>query len=192
MPLLIDNLSDINREFQAPKSMTTEELGENLTRLVWESFSDFIADVDVEAPVSELTEGPRMDGEATEDAATAEESLIFLMWAHTRGTQLAFIGRTEEELVRKGLDHMHQAVFEDMVEHGTPRSRLPYFELRAGARYAEYSAAAEVSDARLGRAVVRHLRGFDDTPEVVKGVAERAIAVANPLRDFLEDVELIA
>jgi hypothetical protein len=44
----------------------------------------------------------------------------------------------------------------------------------------------------LGKAVVRHLTGREELPDAaVRAVAERAIAVANPLRDFLEDVELI-
>jgi hypothetical protein len=152
--------------------MTTDELGDSLARLVWESFSDFVAESDPEN--------------------AAEEALIFFMWAHTRGTQLAFIGRASDELVRRGLDVMHRAVFDDMALHGTPVSQLPIFEQRVAARYSEYAAAAEVSDARLGRAVVRHLTGRDELPDtLVRAIAERAIAVANPLRDFLEDVELI-
>jgi hypothetical protein len=40
--------------------------------------------------------------------------------------------------------------------------------------------------------VLRHLTGREDpTDAEVRAVAERAIAAANPLRDFLEDVELI-
>ena len=152
--------------------MTPEELGDSLARLVWESFSDFVAESDPEN--------------------AAEEALIFFMWAHTRGTQLAFIGRAQEDLVRRGLDLMHTAVFEDMAVHGTPRSQLPIFEQRVAARYSEYASAADVSDARLGRAVVRHLTGREQLPDAaVRAVAERAIAVANPLRDFLEDVQLI-
>jgi hypothetical protein len=169
---LESNVGNALREFHAPQTMTPEELGDSLARLVWESFSDFVAESDPEN--------------------AAEEALIFFMWAHTRGTQLAFIGRAQEDLVRRGLDVMHKAVFEDMAVHGTPRSQLPIFEQRVAARYAEYAIAAEVSDARLGRAVVRHLTGREELPEAaVRAVAERAIAVANPLRDFLEDVQLI-
>jgi len=189
MTLLKTNLSDAPREFRAPQTMTPEELGDNLARLVWESFSDFIAEDDAGISLTDLLA-------ATEDGLpeqhAAEEALIFLMWAHTRGTQLAFIGRSTDDLVRLGLDLMHGAVFEDMVAHGTPRAQLPIFEQRVSARYSEYSAAAEISDARLGRVVARHLTGRDDaTDAAVRAVAERAIAVANPLRDFLEDVELI-
>jgi hypothetical protein len=169
--------------------MTPEELGDSLARLVWESFSDFVAESDLEISLTDLV-AVSLDG--VPEGHAAEEALIFFMWAHTRGTQLAFIGRAADDLVRRGLDVMHGAVFDDMAAHGTPRSQLPIFEQRVGARYSEYAAAAEISDARLGRAVVRHLTGREQLPEVaVRAVAERAIAVANPLRDFLEDVELI-
>ena len=182
-------VTDLPREFRAPQTMTPHELGDSLARLVWESFSDFIAEGDVEISLKDLLAATE-DGVAEQHAA--EEALIFLMWAHTRGTQLAFIGRANEDLVRRGLDIMHGAVFDDMVDHGTPRAQLPIFEQRVSARYAEYASAAEVSDIRLGRVVVRHLTGRDDVSEsAVRAVAERAIAVANPLRDFLEDVELI-
>ena len=169
--------------------MTPEELGDTLARLVWESFSDFVAEGDAEIPLGALGV-PSHDGVPEE--YPAEEALIFLMWAHTRGTQLAFIGRETDDLVRRGLDIMHRAVFEDMVSHGTPRAQLPIFEQRVSARYAEYAAAAEVSDARLAWVVLRHLTGREEpTDAEVRAVAERAIAAANPLRDFLEDVELI-
>jgi hypothetical protein len=169
--------------------MTPHELGDSLARLVWESFSDFIAEGDAEISLTDLLAASR---EQVAEQHAAEEALIFLMWAHTRGTQLAFIGRETDDLVRRGLDIMHRAVFEDMVSHGTPRAQLPIFEQRVSARYAEYAAAAEVSDARLALVVLRHLTGREDpTDAEVRAVAERAIAAANPLRDFLEDVELI-
>jgi hypothetical protein len=169
--------------------MTPEELGDSLARLVWESFSDFVAESDLEISLTDLV-AVSLDG--VPEGHAAEEALIFFMWAHTRGTQLAFIGRASDILVREGLDVMHRAVFDDMAAHGTPRAQLPIFEQRVAARYSEYAIAAEVSDARLGRAVVRHLTGREALPDAaVRAVAERAIAVANPLRDFLEDVELI-
>lgn len=184
------NVTSELREFRAPQTMTPEELGDSLARLVWESFSDFIAEGDAEITLTDLLAASR-DGVPEQQAA--EEALIFFMWAHTRGTQLAFIGRAEDELVRRGLDLMHEAVFDDMALHGTPPSQLPIFEQRVAARYSEYAAAAEISDVRLARAVVRHLTGTEDVPEsAVRAVAERAIAVANPLRDFLADVELVA
>jgi hypothetical protein len=185
----MSNVSDALREFRAPRTMTPDELGDSLARLVWESFSDFVAESEPEITLPDLLATSR--AEVREQAA--EEALVFFMWAHTRGTQLAFIGRANDELVREGLDLMHGAIFDDMVLHGTPASQLPIFEQRVGARYAEYAAAAELSNARLGRAVVRHLTGAQAVADAaVRAVVERAIAVANPLRDFLEDVELIA
>jgi hypothetical protein len=180
---------DKTDQFHPPGSMTTEELGDSLARLVWESFSDFMAREDVETP---LDEHP-VDREADEvDAHSAEEALIFFMWAHTRGVQQAFLGRAPDALIRAGLDALHRAVFEDMAEHGTPAAQLPIFEQRVSARYAEYHQAAAESDVRLGEAVYRHLSGSpDECTEMANAITERARAVASPLRDFLEDVELV-
>ena len=182
-------VSDEPREFRAPQTMTTGELGDSLARLVWESFSDFVAKEDVETPLpdtfptAEVAEGPDH---------TVEEALIFFMWAHTRGTQLAFLGRAPEDRIRTGLDALHRAVFEDMVEHGTPQAQLPLFEQRVSARYAEYHQAAAESDGRLGEAVCHHLTGEpNDCMKLATAMTERAVAVANPLRDFLEEVELV-
>src|SRR5688572_5421003 len=175
-------------EFRAPRTMTPEELGDTLARLALESFSDFVADGDTQISLGALGV-PTHDG--VPDEVPAEEALIFLLWAHTRGVQLAFVGRAPDPLVRRGLDAMHRAVFEDMAENGTPQSQLPIFEQRVSARYAEYHQAAAKSDARLGEAVVRHLTSRDDDPVLSRAVSERAIAVANPLRDFLEEVELV-
>ena len=141
-------------EFRAPSRMTSEELGDTLAPLVWESFSDFVAEGDAEISLGALGVETH-DG--VPDQVPAEEALIFLMWAHTRGVQLAFVGRAPDVLVRRGLDSLHRAVFEDMAENGTPRSQLPIFEQRVSARYAEYHQAAARSDAKLGEAVVRHL-----------------------------------
>ena len=169
--------------------MTPDELGDSLARLVWENFSDFIAEGDADVPLSKL--GVPME-EGVPDPHATEEALIFLLWAHTRGAQLAFVGRTPEFLVRAGLDALHRAVFEDIVEHGTPRSHLPIFEQRVSARYAEYNHAADISDDLLGRVAVRHLTGREQPDEATsRALAERAIAVADPLRDFLEEVELV-
>ena len=170
--------------------MTPEELGDTLARLVWESFTDFVAEGDAEISLGALGV-PTRDGVPAK--YPAEEALIFLMWAHTRGVQLAFVGRSPVDLVRRGLDALHRAVFEDMAENGTPRSQLPIFEQRVSARYAEYHQAAARSDARLGEVVVRHLtsRDGDQGAAMARAISERAIAVANPLRDFLEEVELV-
>ena len=75
-------MTDQSREFNAPQNMTPQELGDTLARLVWESFSDFIADGDAEVLLGGLGL-TREDGLPAE--APAEEILIFLMWAHTRG-----------------------------------------------------------------------------------------------------------
>ena len=177
-------------EFRAPGTMTPEQLGDTLARLVWESFSDFVAEGDAEISLGALGV-PTSDG--VPDQYPAEEALIFLMWAHTRGVQLAFVGRAPDDLVRRGLDSLHRAVFEDMSQNGTPSSQLPIFEQRVSARYSEYHQAAARSDARLGEAVVRHLTSRDlaGGEALARAVSERAIAVTNPLRDFLEEVELV-
>lgn len=167
--------------------MTPQELGDTLASLVWESFSDFIADGEADALFADLGVT-----EPASDQRIVEEMLIFLMWAHTRATQLAFVSRVPSEMIREGLDAMHRGVFEDMAEHGTPRSHLPVFEQRVSARYAEYYAAADKSDAEIGFAALRHLVGPREVPpHLPLALAERAIAVAGPLRDFLEDVDLI-
>ena len=181
-------IDDDVREFRAPQTMTPHELGDSLARLVWESFSDFVAQDDVETPIPDV--GTLDDDNGTANR-TAEEALIFFMWAHTRGAQLAFLGRAPEERIREGLDALHSAVFEDMVENGTPESQLPIFEQRVSARYAEYHQASADSDRKLGEAVSRHLLGGVVRDTTTAAISERAVAVANPLRDFLEDVELI-
>lgn len=181
-------MTDDAREFRAPQTMTPGELGDNLARLVWESFSDFLAREDVETPLPDVDTLDDDDGNATR---TAEEALIFFMWAHTRGAQLAFLGRAPDERIKQGLDALHSAVFEDMVLNGTPKAQLPLFEQRVGARYAEYHQAAAESDDKLGDAVTRHMLGGVVRESTSEAIRERAIAVANPLRDFLEDVELV-
>ena len=188
MPISTPDATRSEREFRAPTTMTVEELGDNLARLVWESFSDFLAEGDAEISLSGLGV-PTEDG--FPDPHASEEALIFIMWCHTRGAQLAFLHRTPDALVRAGLDAMHRAVFEDMVANGCRRSHLPIFEQRVSARYTEYNGAAAVSDALLGATVVRHLMRTEPDESVSAAVTGRAIAVANPLRDFLEDVELV-
>lgn len=175
--------------FRAPRTMTPDELGHTLAHLVWESFSDFLAHGDAEVPLAELGVST-VDG--VPDPHAVEEALIFMMWAHTRGTQIAFVGRAPDHLLRKGLDAFHAAVFDDMVDNGTPRAQLPLFEQRVGARYAEYRQAATVSDTRLGEVVVRHLADDDLPHERLAGaVRDRAVAVAKPLTDFLDEVDLV-
>ena len=189
---MISALSEMTNEaraFSAPQNMTPEELGDTLARLVWESFSDFITDGDAETLLGGLGL-TREDGVPVE--SQAEEILIFLMWAHTRGFQLAFVGRSDQELVREALDSFHGAIFDDMVENGTPRTQIPLFEQRVSARHSEYYAAARKSDAHVGQAAARHLAGSEtDSESLAQALQERAIAVANPLKDFLEEVELL-
>ena len=174
--------------FLAPRSMTPDALGDNVARLVWEHFSDFIAEGGAEALLRDLG---REVSDGVPDGHATEEILIFFMWAHTRGIQQAFVGRAPEDRLRATLDALHRAIFEDMATHGTPGSQLPIFEQRVGARYAEYYAASTVSDARVGEAALRHIAGSSN-PELGWSLAERAIVVAHPLKDFLEDVELVA
>jgi len=187
---LISDLPDGRSGFLAPRAMTPTDLGDHLARLVWESFSDFIADGEAEALLRELG----LDGEeGFPDQRIVEEILIFFMWSHTRAVQLAFAGRAEEGLLRAALDAMHRAIFEDMVANGTPRAQLPLFEQRVSARYAEYHAAAARSDAEVGLAALRHLAepaDGEDPDRLAWGLTQRALVVAHPLRDFLGDVEL--
>lgn len=187
IPVTTTTTGDI-QGFQAPRTMTPDELGENLAHLVWEHFSDFVSEGDTEIPISDL--GVTTDQGLPRQHA-AEEALIFLMWAHTRGAQLGFYSRASDSLIREGLDRMHAAIFEDMRAHGTPEAQLPIFEQRVSARYAEYYSAAEESDAAVGEAVVRHLVGESGSSRSARALTDRAIAVANPLKDFLEEVDLI-
>ena len=186
---MLGTIMDDAHEFRAPQTMTPGELGDSLARLVWESFSDFVSREDVETPLPDVD---TISDDKVSTHRTAEEALIFFMWAHTRGAQLAFLGRAPAQRIREALDALHRAVFEDMVEHGTPESQLPLFEQRVSARYAEYHQASAESDGLLGKAVSRHLKGEDPTDDALpEAIRERAVAVANPLKDFLEEVELI-
>jgi hypothetical protein len=175
--------------FQVPETITPNELGDTLARLVWESFSDFMAEDDAEVSLTDL-------GVETKDGLPpghlAEEALIFLMWAHTRGAQLAFVGRAEEQLIKGGLDSLHDAIFHDMVHQGTPPGQILLFEQRVGARYAEYNQAAARSDSDLSRSALRHLTGeASESPTKAMAILDRALAVASPLKDFLEEVQLV-
>ena len=177
-------------EFRAPETMTPGELGDNLARLVWESFSDFLAEEDTEIPLSEIY---KLSDDEDISHRTAEEALIFFMWAHTRSAQQAFLGRAPDDRIRDGLDALHRAVFEDMVEHGTPESQLPFFEQRVSARYAEYHQAVAESVERLGDVVSKHIIGDEGQIDesAASALQSRAVAVAGPLGDFLEEVELV-
>lgn len=182
-------MTEDEQGFQAPQTITPEGLADDLTVLVWESFTDFISEWEGS---STLAEGGLIDDKGQPDQRAVEEALIFLMWAHTRGAQQAFVGRAPADLLKMALDGLHDAVLEDMVDNGTPREQLPYFEKRVSTRYAQYHAVAAVSDVALGEAVVHHLTGSASAPEpFTKAVTERAVEVTGPLRDYLEDVQLV-
>ncbi len=175
--------------FQPPQTITPDGLADDLAVLVWESFTDFISEWEGS---STLAEPALIDDKGQPDQRAVEEALIFLMWAHTRGAQQAFVGRAPADLLKRALDGLHDAVLEDMVDNGTPRAQLPHFEKRVSTRYAQYHAAAAVSDVALGKAVVHHLTGSEESPEpFTQAVTERAVEVTAPLRDYLEDVQLV-
>jgi len=186
------DLDSIRAEMRNPYPsgrMSPEELGDSVARLVWECFSDQLVDPELLETLSRP--GVELEG-GMPDRRSAEELLIFLMWAHSRAVQLSFFRRVPSPLVRDILDHLHRAIFEDMVTHGTPKPQIPVFEQRVSARYAEYYAAAEMSDERVGEVALDHL--IDGTaPKGDAGarlLTERAIEISHPLRDFLEGVEV--
>jgi hypothetical protein len=182
-------MTDDGLGFQAPQTITPEGLADDLTVLVWESFTDFISKWESS---SMFADGGLADEEGQPDQRAVEEALIFLMWAHTRGTQQAFVGRAPAELLKMALDGLHDAVLEDMVDNGTPREQLPHFEKRVSTHYAQYHAAAAGSDVALGEAVVHHLTGSLSSPEpFTQATTERALEVPAPLRDYLKDVQLV-
>ena len=182
-------MAEDEQGFQAPQTITPDGLADDLTVLVWESFTDFISEWEGS---TDLAEPSLVDEQGQPEQRAVEEALIFLMWAHTRGTQQAFVGRAPADLIKEALDGLHDAVLEDMVDNGTPRDHLPHFEKRVSTRYAQYHTAASVSDAALGEAVVHHLTGSSESPEpFTQAVTERAVEVTGPLRDYLEDVQLV-
>jgi hypothetical protein len=169
------DLETIRAEMTSPHPsgrMTPEELGDNVARFVWESFSDFLVDPQLLALLNRMGI-PIEDGVPQERAA--EELLIFHMWTHSRAIELSFHRRVPQDAIRRALDHLHRAIFEDMVTNGTPRPQIPVFEQRVSARYAEY----------------RHLGGSSVSPTAARRLTDRAVEVANPLRDYLEGVDLV-
>jgi hypothetical protein len=169
--------------------ISTTELGDNLAQLVWESFTDFL----------ERRAGPDGEGEG-EDGGTAvlalptvepEEALIFFMWLHTRACQQA-CGHAPDR-VRPVLDAMHKALYEDLEARAISRVQLPLFEQRVGARYTEYyEAAANLTEEKVVEVAARHvlINGFTRSAVTLE-LAEAATVTSGPLRDFLQDVELI-
>ena len=63
---------------------------------------------------------------------------------------------------------------------------------RVSARYSDYYGAAQVSDDELGKTAFRNITGLSTvgTAHRIRSCAERAVLVANPLKDFLEDIQL--
>ncbi len=166
--------------------MSAPELGDNLAQLVWESFSDFIERRGLPAP----DEG----GDAAVlviPTVEPEEALIFFMWLHTRTCQQAF--SASPDAVREVLDAMHHALYEDMAAGSFSRVQLPLFEQRVSARYTEYyGSASNQTDEKVVEVAARHvLVNGKPRPGITLDLAEAATVTAGPLRDFLEDIELI-
>jgi hypothetical protein len=187
------DLESIRAEMSGPAPSgrkTPLELADILARFIWESFSDFLADPETHALLARL-------GIEVEDSVpperSAEELLIFHMWAHSRAVQLSFYRHESPALVKEVLDQLHRAIFEDMIANGTPPSQIPVFELRVSARYAEFYAAAEVSDKKVGEVALEQLTDLSTRKHrrAAAVLTERAIEVSNPLRDFLEGLELV-
>ncbi len=174
--------------FRTPGRLDAPALADTVARLVWESYSDLVSGALEDGLLGSLGIS---DEKGLPDEHGAKEALIFVVWAHTRAIQMAFHDRAAPTAIRRALDALHAAVFEDLVEHGMPRAALPLFEQRVSARYQEYYQASELSDAALGAAVVRRLRDGSEAPDpLVATVVERARAIASPLKDYLAEVEL--
>ena len=177
------------RRFHVPETMTPGELGDHLARLVWESFSDFMTEP---STVSLMERLGVLDESGVPAKRADEEALIFLLWAHTRGIQRAYLESGKADLARQALDALHRAVFEDLVANGMNESELPLFEQRVGARYARYGQAAQISDDAVGQSVIRSLTGDDGrTDGGARELTAWAIAVTKPLADFYTEVDLV-
>ena len=77
------------REFHAPRTMTPAELGDSLAQLVWESFSDFLAQGDAETPL------PNIDALHEHEERwnrTVEETLVFFSLGTYKGCAARFHG----------------------------------------------------------------------------------------------------
>jgi len=154
----IPNVDLVREELKAPfpsGKMSLHELGDTLAQLVWESFSNFIEDPECRA---DLTQAGIQFEDGIPEKRVAEELLILHMWAHTRAVELALFRSLSGEHIRAELNYLHRAIFEDIVEHGTPRAQIPVFEQRVSARYAEYNLAARQSDPAISRTALDHLK----------------------------------
>lgn len=178
-----------DREFRAPETMTPEELGDHLARLVWENFSDFVTE---QAGGALLERLGLLEEEGIPNQQAAEEVLIFLLWAHTRGVQRTFGGTESGRLARAALDVLHKAVFEDLVANGTPAAELPIFEQRISVRYSQYSQAANESDQEVGSLVIKNLsRSPEARSEDAAWLTQWAVAMTKPLQDYYGEVTLV-
>ena len=167
--------------------MSAADLGDNLAKLVWESFTDFIQRRTLPRDL------PRDDAETAVLALPTvepEEALIFFMWLHTRSCQQAF--STQPEQVKQVLDAMHHALYEDLETHSIPRVQLPLFEQRVSARYTEYyEAAGSQTEEKVVEVAARHvLVNGMIRPGITLDLAESATVTNGPLRDFLQDVQI--
>jgi hypothetical protein len=163
-------------------TVSPSTLGEDLARLVWEAFTDFVADA---------LQGVTEDEE--QEIIIPEEALIFFMWVHTRVLQQSFVQRADAESLKEALDSMHRAVFEDLEAHGLSRRQLPLFEQRVSARYSQYYAASESESAEptVAELAAREIYAADGvTAAGAALLAEASAVAAGPLRDFLQEVEL--
>ena len=129
-------MTEDEQGFQAPQTITPDGLADDLAVLVWESFTDFISEWE---GTSTLADPGLIDDDGQLDPRAVAAALIFLMWAHTRGAQQAFVGRAPADLLKRALDGLHDAVLEDMVDNGTPRAQLPHFEKRVSTRSDEFA-----------------------------------------------------
>ncbi len=167
---------------------TPRELGEHLARLVWETFTDLLID----AEVSDLL--IRLGGESEPGRPTASsvrELLVYVMWAHTRGVQQAFLEGSATTAAR-ALDEMHRLVYRDLSDWGAQRSTLPLFEQVVAARYEELNKEAGQGDIAVGAACAKALGGGEAVKdEDAQVLASVALAVAAPMRDYYKGVRLI-
>jgi|GEM_PF-248486 len=179
----------INPDSEAGKSsdQDPESWGADVARSVWESFSDALDEPSFHVLLDRLGV-PSTEG--VPEGRVAEEFLIFLLWTHTRAVQLAFAGRGRGELTRQTLDALHQAVYQDLREQGTPESEIPLLEQRLAARYVEYGAAARRSDREVGRLAASCLGDTWEirSEEAILELTARAVALATPIKDYLQDL----
>lgn len=169
--------------------MTARELAVRLSQFVWEHVTDFMEEGSVSldsGSAQRLIAGRAVD---------VDELLIYFLWVHTWTVQQSFGGRMDADAVKAVLDATHRQVFSDMEQHGITPNRLPLFEQIMSARYAEYYAAAKGETAKVGRVAAAYVDRADESGQVADALAaalaQAAVDVGGPLRDFLQDVDII-